>query len=146
VGFFEWMGVNTDNHRLRKVSLEGGVPVTLCEAACPFGASWEPDDSIVFTTGALYGETGLAVVSAGGGEVRALTAPDKSKQQASHRLPHHLPDGRGVLFTIMDDIWDFEPQVAILDLKTRQWRILFENASDARYVLSGHILSYGKET
>jgi serine/threonine-protein kinase len=35
---------------------------------------------------------------------------------------------------------DLHPRVALLDLKTRKWRVLMENAADARYVPSGHLV------
>ena len=41
--------------------------------------------------------------------------PDKTKEEFSHRLPHCLPDGKGVLFTIMRAWWDPQPRVAVLD-------------------------------
>ena len=120
-----------------KVSIDGGVPVTLCDAALPFGASWGPDNSIVFSPDE---DSGLFRVSAEGGEPESLTTPDKTKEEYSHRLPHCLPDGKGVLFTIMREHFDPQPRIAWLDLKTRKWRVLMEDAADARYVPTGHLV------
>ena len=121
---------------LMKVSIDGGVPVPLCNAASQFGSSWGPENSIIF---APDGGSGLFRVSAEGGEPESLTTPDKTKEETSHRLPHCLPDGKGVLFTIMREP-DLQPCIALLDLKTRKWRVLMGDAADARYVPTGHLV------
>jgi hypothetical protein len=130
VGF--WAG-----GKLMKVSIDGGVPVTLCDVVWPFGTSWGPDNSIVFTSNA---DTGLSKVPGDGGKPEILTTPDKTKEEYSHRLPHCLPDGKGVLFTIMREARDLQPRIAWLDLKTGKWRVLMGDAADARYVSTGHLV------
>ena len=132
----QWVGFWADG-RLMKVSVDGGVPVTLCNAAEPFGASWALDNSIVFANGL---SSGLFRVSAEGGNPESLTTPDKASEEYSHRLPYCLPDGKSVLFTIMREAWDLHPRIALLDLKTRKWRVLMEDAADARYVPMGHLV------
>jgi serine/threonine-protein kinase len=42
-----WVGFFAEN-KLKKVSLQGGDPVVLCEARTPHGGSWGPHDTIVF--------------------------------------------------------------------------------------------------
>ena len=45
IGFFD----GTD---LKKVSIDGGAPITLCTfSAAPRGASWDDDGTVVFATG-----------------------------------------------------------------------------------------------
>ena len=131
-----WIGFWA-NGRMAKVSVEGGVPAILCDVSLPFGASWGTDNNIVSSSGV---NAGLFSVSADGGKPEALTTPDKTKEEVGHRLPHYLPDGKGVLFTIMRDSWDTQPNVALLDLKTRRWRVLVEDAADACYVPTGHLV------
>jgi hypothetical protein len=65
--------------------------------------------------------------------------PDKSKGEYGHRLPNCLPAGEGILFTIMGDYADVHPRVVVLELGTRKWRVLLENAADARYLATGHL-------
>ena len=131
-----WVGFWADG-KLMKVPLDGGVPVTLCIAALPFGASWAPDDSIIFASSR---SSGLFRVSAEGGDPESLTTPNKANEEFGHRLPYCLPDGKSVLFTIMSEPWDLQPRIALLDLKTRKWRVLMEDAADARYVTTGHLV------
>jgi eukaryotic-like serine/threonine-protein kinase len=131
-----WVGFWT-GEKLMKVSIDGGVPVTLCDVKWLYGASWAPDNSIIFAPGA---ESGFFRISAVGGEPESLTAPDKTKEEVSHRLPHFLPDGKGILFTIMRQDNDLQPRIAWLDLKMRKWRVLIGDAADAQYIQTGHLV------
>ena len=90
----QWIGFFADDN-LKKVSVAGGPPVTLCPAGLRLGASWRPDDTIVF---ASISAPGLWQVPAAGGEPKPLTTPDPS--EGRHNWPEFLPDGRAVLFTI----------------------------------------------
>ena len=86
----EWIAFWADR-RLKKVPLLGGPAVTLCETYvwAPFGASWGPNDTIVFTP-RVSGE--IFEVSANGGEPRAITTLGDGEY--GHRLPQVLPDTR----------------------------------------------------
>src|SRR5207302_3965837 len=82
---------------LRRVAVSGGPPVMICKTPeAPFGASWGSDDRIVFARQA----GGLWQVSARGGTPEELTALDRTRGEVSHRLPHVLPQGDAVLFTV----------------------------------------------
>jgi hypothetical protein len=131
-----WIGFWADS-KLWKVQVEGGVPQDLCEASLPFGASWGDDDTIVFASDQ---DTGLFRVSSQGGKPEILTEPILEQKEYSHRLPSILPNGKGVLFTIMRYDFDIEPRIAILEGANRKWRILLEDASDARYIPTGHLV------
>ena len=131
-----WIGF-WEGGKLKRVSVAGGVPATVCDAALLFGAHWAPDNTIVFCSGVSLG---LSRVSAEGGRPEVLTVPDKAKEEDNHRLPHCLPDGRGVLFTVMRHWFDLQPRLALLDLETGKWRVLIEDAADGRYVRTGHLV------
>lgn len=131
-----WVGFWADG-KLMKVSVDGGVPLMLCNVASLFGASWGLDDRIIFANAE---SSGLSRVSAEGGAPESLTTPDQTKQEYSHRLPYCLPDGKRVLFTIMGEAFDLHPRTALLDLKTRSWHVLVEDAADARYVPTEHLV------
>jgi hypothetical protein len=45
-----------------------------------------------------------------------------------------------VLFTVMRYAWDSRPWLALLRQDTREWKVLLEDAADARYVPTGHIV------
>jgi len=132
----KWVGFWTDG-KLKKVPVEGGVPSTLCDAPILYGANWGRDSGIVFVDGS---GTGLSRVSAEGGKPEILTKPDPKREEKSHRLPTWLPNGKAVLFTIMRHGYDRQPWLALLRLDTREWRVLLQDAADARYVSTGHLV------
>ena len=131
-----WVGFWADG-KLKKIPVEGGVPATLCAASSLSGASWGRDNGIVFTDGL---QSGLSIVSAEGGKPEALTKPDPKREESSHRLPSWLPNGKAVLFTVMRHQWDSQPKLALLRLDTREWHVLLQDGSDARYVPTGHLV------
>jgi serine/threonine-protein kinase len=130
----EWIGFWADGN-LKKVPIDGGPPVALCEARRTFGASWGPDDTIVF--GQQTG--GILQVSADGGAPEAITRI--AKGEWSHRLPHILPDGEWILFTVMkgDRRW-YETKIMAKSMETGERKILVENGADARYAPTGHLV------
>ncbi len=134
----KWIGFWSRDGWLKKVPLEGGIALNLCEEYdIPFGASWGDDDRIVFASAE---DSGLSYIPSQGGEPQILTEPDREQEEYGHRLPFHLPDRRGLLFTIMRNSYDSEPRIAILNEATGNWEVLIENASDARYIPTGHLV------
>jgi len=131
-----WVGFQADD-KLMKLPVDGGVPTPLCDSGQFFGASWGADNQIVF---ARPEESGLSRISADGGKPEVLTQPKRSNEESGHRLPFCLPAGKGILFTITRDSWDLRPRVAVIDLSTHKQRVLLEDAADARYVGSGHMV------
>ena len=91
----QWVGFWSGGE-LKKVPVSGGPVVTICKTPAIYGASWGSNDTIVFARE----REGLWQVSADGGTPRPLTTLDVKKGEYSHRLPHILPDGKAVLFTI----------------------------------------------
>jgi serine/threonine-protein kinase len=135
----EWIGF-FEGGFLKKVSILGGPPVTLCQSATePRGASWEPDDTIIFATSDP--STGLLRVSASGGEPTVLTTPDTAGGESDHVNPVVLPGGHAVLFTILTVSGRIDDaRIAVLDLQTGQKKILIRGGVDARYVDTGHLV------
>jgi serine/threonine-protein kinase len=130
IGFFAQDG-------MRKVPITGGPSIFLCPTqGASRGASWGPDDTIVFAT---TGTTGLMSVHAAGGEPRVLTKPDPVHGEVGHLFPSVLPGGAAVLFTITAPQLE-NSQVAVLDLKTGQRKILIRGGSQAEYVDTGHLV------
>ena len=127
-----WVGFFADSGELRKVSMTGGPTISLCRTSGGArGASWGPDDTIVFAT--ADPTTGLLSVAGGGGEPKVITKPDTAKGEQDHLFPSVLPDGRAVLFTIGGGQPD-NAQVAVLDLTTGQRKTLIRGGSQAEYV------------
>jgi eukaryotic-like serine/threonine-protein kinase len=131
-----WVGFWADG-TLRKIPVGGGLPVVLCDVPWLAGADWGRDDSIVFSG---HWETGLSRIRGAGGNPEALTTPDPKREENGHRLPSWLPEGKGILFTVMGHPWDPRPRLALLRTDTLQWTVLLEDAADGRYVPTGHIV------
>jgi len=119
---------------LKKLFLDGGKPVSLCEARLNMGGSWAQDDTIFFTP---VWSGGIWKISANGGEPIQVTTP--AEGEFGHWLASVLPGGKAVLFTIWNTSLN-DSHVAVLDRKTGKWRSLVRGATDARYSPTGHIL------
>ncbi|MFQ5789586.1 MAG: hypothetical protein ACE5JI_03830, partial [Acidobacteriota bacterium] len=134
----QWVGFRAQG-KLKKVSVSGGAPITLCDVAQSRGATWGADDTIVFTPNAY---SGLWQIPAAGGTPKKLTTPDRSQGEKSHRRPHFLPRGKAVLFTVGTSrmtSWD-EARIEILDLATGERRVLIEGGTGPVYAASGHLV------
>ncbi|HJS60078.1 MAG TPA: hypothetical protein VKA01_18365 [Vicinamibacteria bacterium] len=122
--------------KLKKVPLGGGPPVVLCDAPSGRGGSWGDDDTIVFAPSL---SSGLARVPAAGGTPEALTKPDPTKGETSHRWPEVLPGSQAVLFTIGTSGSWATGHIALHSLKTGERRLIADGAFP-RYVPTGHLV------
>jgi hypothetical protein len=106
----------------------------------PFGASWGSDDRIVFDD--IRGDRGLSQVSAAGGSPQVLTTVNTADSEHGHRLPHVLPGGDAVLFTVTRTRYPkwHETQIAAYSRSTRAQSIVLDGGADARYAQSGHLI------
>jgi eukaryotic-like serine/threonine-protein kinase len=121
---------------LKRVSLNGGVPVSIANVDLVFGASWGRDDRIVFATQTA----GLWRIPASGGKPEPITELGPGEQ--SHRLPYLLPDGQTVLFTSTRAVfpsWD-DTRIMAKSLVSGDQKVLVESGADARYVPTGHLI------
>jgi predicted Ser/Thr protein kinase len=92
----QWIGFFADG-KMKKISVQGGAAVTLCDAPGPGGASWGEDGSIIATLTYGFGG-GLFRLPEAGGTPQAITKPG-DKGEVTHRWPQILPGGQAVLFT-----------------------------------------------
>ncbi len=140
VGFVEGLG------RLKKVAVSGGPSIYLATLdGAPQGATWLPDDTIVFGTN--NPSTGLQRVSANGGTPTVVTRPDHPRGDVDHVWPEVLPGGRAILFTITAQTGGPDSaSIAVLDLGAQTSTILVRGGSDAHYATSGHLVYVAAET
>ena len=129
-----WLGFFAEA-KLKKVSVSGGVPVTLCDITSPGAtASWTADETIVLRP---HSGSGLFQVPEGGGTPQPLTTLDSESGDSGHRSPQVLPGGKTVLYTIYSAAND---SIAVKSLETGDQRVVLEGARGARYVPSGHLV------
>jgi serine/threonine protein kinase/WD40 repeat protein len=134
----QWVGY-ADGNALKKVALTGGRPIVIASLkGNALGATWLPDNTIIFAT---HDATGLQRVSAAGGPASDLTRVNRNAGEAAHIWPESLPGGNAILFTITSQTGgDDSAQIAVLDLQRHAHKILIPNASHAQYVASGHLV------
>jgi Tol biopolymer transport system component len=131
----QWLGFFAAG-KLKKVSMSGGTPVTVCDAANYFGASWGPNDIIVF---AASPSSGLLQVSAGGGTPKVFTEPDYERGETGYRWPDFLPGGKGLVFTALGGPNGENSAIVVQSLVTGR-RARLPAATYARYVMSGYLV------
>jgi serine/threonine-protein kinase len=133
----QWLGYVTPQ-ALKKVSVTGGAPITLCELDRSRGASWGPDGTIVF---AYSSTSGLSIVPATGGEASPLTTLDEAVGEVSHRWPQWLPGGERILFTSGTDASDFSSaSLVVLDVPSGERTVIHRGGYYGRFVPTGHVL------
>jgi len=135
----QWIGFFASG-KLKKAAVQGGAPVTLCDAGDPRGGSWGDDGNIIFTPEV---DSGLMRVFSAGGTPQPLTKTGNSA--AFHRWPQVLPGGKGVLFTVSANPFSWEDaDVGVVSVKTGQIKIVQHGGYSGRYVPSpygaGHLL------
>jgi serine/threonine-protein kinase len=131
----EWVGFFAEN-KLRKISVQGGAPVTLCEAVNPRGGSWGEDGNIV---AALNQLSPLSRVPEAGGVPQRLTK--LSSGEATHRWPQVLRGGQAILFTTAHTTIGMEDaDIAVMAVKSGVTKILHHGAYHGRYLPSGHLV------
>jgi serine/threonine-protein kinase len=135
----QWVGYAEKRFVLKKVSITGGPSIPLATRLDTdfAGATWLPDDTIVFAT---FGtRVGLRITTAAAGtpsaEPEPLTGPDQAQGEARHLWPEALPGGQAILFTITSPTGgDDAAQVAVFDRRTKTKKILVPGGSSARYM------------
>ena len=98
-----WLGFfSRQEGSIKRVPVEGGSARTIAQAPWTNGASWGPDNTVVFSSVESPDvDPGLFRVSADGGVPERLTTPDIALHEWGHQNPHHLPNGEVVLFTLV---------------------------------------------
>jgi Tol biopolymer transport system component len=133
-----WVGF-AEARTLKKVAITGGPAEMIVQTNLTIGATWAPDNTIIFATS--DSAAGLRRVSVNGGDVVTLTQPVPARGELNYLWPEMLPGVRAVLFTIRATTGGAAAdQVAVLDLATRTSRVLVRGGSHAHYVPSGHLV------
>lgn len=81
---------------IKKVQVNGGMPITLTHFGSARGIAWAPTGEI------FVGSNGgpMSIVPSGGGTPRPFTTVDIAGGDQDHRWPIILPDGRTIVFSI----------------------------------------------
>ena len=134
----QWVGFFAQG-KLKKTRIDGGEPISLCDAPAGRGASWGEDGNI---TAALDVEVGLSQIPAEGGSPVALTRLNLEARESTHRWPQVVPGGKAVLFTSSIAYANYnDASISVVSLKDHRTKALIQRAGMyPRYLSSGHLI------
>jgi len=131
-----WIGFFADN-KLKKLAVEGGPSVTLCDAHDNRGGSWSTDGTILF---AIAGEPTLRRIAADGGAVTELPISGEAAAAVDARWPQVLPGGHAVLFTSgVSGNYD-AASLVVQRLPDGPRKVVHRGGYHGRYLRSGHLV------
>ena len=127
------------NGAIKRIAAHGGTALTLVQTDYPpFGISWGAKD-IVFSHSFGQRPWGILRVPPDGGPAEPLIPVDDESIQG----PQMLPDGHTILFTLASgasaDRWD-KARIVVQSLTSGARKVLVEGGSDARYLVTGHLV------
>jgi serine/threonine-protein kinase len=132
-----WVGYRDEKDgAIKKISINGGPAVTVTSPQLDLqGASWR-DGVIVFASA-----RSLFRVRDTGGEPERVTSADEKRGEVRHAWPHLLPGSQAVLFTReIRNEGALRSETVLLDLRTREQRVLIPEGSGATFVAPGHLV------
>jgi Tol biopolymer transport system component len=136
----QWVAFFTSTN-LKKISVEGGSAITLCNTSGPRGGSWGQDGNII---AALNQSGDLSRIPSAGGLPTAVT--DLQNGEFTHRWPQILPGGKAVLFTASPSTaWD-EANIDVMSLADHRRKTLVRGGTYGRYLPSGHLVYLNRGT
>jgi Tol biopolymer transport system component len=128
--------------KLRKISVDGGSEITLCDAANGEGGSWGEDGNIIAALGPVGG---LSRIPSAGGPPTPVT--DLQSGESAHRWPQILPGGKAVLFTANATQVVFDgANIEVMSLADHRMKTLVRGGTYGRYLPSGHLIYVNRGT
>jgi eukaryotic-like serine/threonine-protein kinase len=122
----QWIGYwSQADSKLKKISIRGGAPVTLCDALSISGAIWYADNTIV------YADTMKGVM-----RVSANAGVPEFFEKGTGICPQILPDGKSLLFT---DVSSSQYRIIVRGLESGEQKTLFSGGG-AYYLPTGHLV------
>jgi serine/threonine protein kinase/WD40 repeat protein len=126
----QWIGFVAGG-KLRKISVDGGTEIALCDAAASYtGADWGEDGNIIAS---LRISGGLERVSSNGGTPTPVT--ELQGEERTHRWPQVLPGAKAVLFTAENSTVGFDDaKIEVVTLADHRRKLLQRGGTYPRYV------------
>ena len=141
----EWLAFYAAG-KLKKVSLRGGAPLTLCEVDSGWcGGAWNSQDTIVFAAREKGGPGSLYRVVAAGGAPKRVATPDPEQGELRYTCPKFLPGGKALFFDAHLVDAPSSPQIRVLSLETGEQKIVVEEGINAYYAPTGHLVYQAKD-
>jgi eukaryotic-like serine/threonine-protein kinase len=130
----KWIGYySSADRKLKKISVNGGAAVALCDVQILGGACWSEDNTIVY--GQVLGNAIMRISANGGIPTPVL----KINSVALFPLyPKILPDGKSLLYSVSGGSGE-QAKIMVRSLKSGVSKELFPGYR-AQYLSSGHIV------
>jgi Tol biopolymer transport system component len=132
-----WIGFFAEG-KLKKVSVTGGAPSTLCDAPSDRGGTWTDDGYIIF---APANRGTLFRIPSGGGTPEAVTK--LAEDEVTHRWPRAILGGQAVLFAGASNgntaNWD-NANIIVESVATGERKVLQRGGYAPTYVPTGHLI------
>src|SRR5215208_1540732 len=128
-----WVAFWADG-KLKKVSVDGGSPVILCDASDLLGGSWGEGGTIIAALGA---PGKLWRIPAEGGEPQVVI--DISPESTGARWPQILPGGQFVMYTATTGAGADRATIEVQSIRGGNRKVLVSGGAFGRYLTSGHL-------
>jgi serine/threonine protein kinase len=123
-----WIGYfSVKDNKLKKIAISGAGSVDLCDAPGLLNASWDVDNTIVYSV-----RGSILRISGNGGTPERLI---EAKNGEAFYHPRLLPDGKSLIFTLGPAPY----KVAVQSLESGKRKILFPGDSPC-YLPTGHLV------
>jgi eukaryotic-like serine/threonine-protein kinase len=135
----QWIGFSQEG-QIKRVSINGGAPVTIAPAVNASGHAWEDDGTILFAEG-----DNILRVPEAGGKPEVIVAGVKGRVQSLQLLPGK----RTILFTVFPEGTanaEGTAEIVVRSLDTGQQETLIRGGIAARYVSTGHLVYFAAGT
>ncbi len=133
----QWIGFFADG-KLKKISVQGGAAIVLCDAPNGRGGSWGDDGAIVFAP-IIAGA--LSKVSSAGGTPQPLTTLDRQMGEVTEHWPQVLPGSKAVLFTSNTNTGSYEnADIVVYSMASNQRKTVVRGGFYGRYLPSGQLV------
>jgi Tol biopolymer transport system component len=113
--------------KLKKISVEGGAAIALCDAPQGRGGTWTEDGRIIIAVNGV-----LLAASENGGTPSPLAEPVTGDGQ--HRWPQILPGGKAVLFINRATVSSDDANIEVMTLSNRRRKTVQRGGTFARFV------------
>ncbi len=125
----DWIGFWADG-KLKKVSVRGGAPQTICETEHIHGPSWGEGVIVL----AAVGDGSLFSVDPGGGKLQPIRVKNGTGYYTGD-FPRLLPDSRSFFASSLTT-----NSVDLVSLDSDESTVLVDEGSNASYLSSGHLV------
>jgi serine/threonine-protein kinase len=131
----QWVAFFTPG-QLKKVAVQGGAAISLCNASLGSGGSWGEDGNIVASP---ISSAGLWRLPSSGGTPTRIAEP--ATGEAGFRWPQILPGGKAVLFTAFTSVAEVEgANIEVMSLSDRRRKTVQRGGIFGRFLPTGHLV------